>query len=490
MGTVYLIGAGPGEKDLLTLKAYEILTKADVVIYDRLVGEDIMDLIPSNAVKINVGKNVGNHVVPQDEINKILIEWGQKAGIIVRLKGGDPFVFGRGGEELEGLAKLNIPFEVIPGITSSISAPMYAGIPVTHRDFCSSFHVITGHAKKGSELNIDYTSLVKLNGTLIFMMSVSSSPEIAKGLINAGMSDDTPFAFIENATRPYQRKFVGKLFDIEKIIKENNVISPSVFIVGKVCSLSEKFDWFSNKPLKNKNIIVTQPKKNSSKLAASLKENGANVTLMPMIKTMDIRPLNIDLSPFDTIVFTSSVGVTSFFENLFSSGKDNRSLWDKKFACVGNETASTLKNYGIIADFIPSYFDAQTLASEMLSENFIDKNSNVILLRAKDATDSITQILSENNINFTDFAVYSTEKLACEKLDLNAVDIITFTSKSCVYGFIENHKGCDFSKTIAVCIGKQTAQLAKELGFITYVSDKATTDSMVEKILDLQRGED
>ncbi len=483
MGKVYLIGAGPGEKSLLTLKAYELIKKADVVVYDRLVGEDIMDLIPNTAKKINVGKNVGNHAVPQEEINKILAEQGLKENIVVRLKGGDPFVFGRGGEELEELVACGVDYEVVPGITSSISAPMYGGIPVTHRDFCSSFHVITGHAKKDGKLNIDYASLVKLNGTLIFMMSVSSSTEIAKGLINSGMSETMPFAFIENATRPYQRKFVGELSKIEDVINENKICSPAVFIVGKVCNLN--FDWFSKKPLKNKKILVTSPNRNSSELVSSFKENGAVVKWMPMIETADIRPLDIEIDNFDTLVFTSSAGVSSFFDDMFSKGMDARKVYNKRFACVGEKTAATLKNYGIIADFIPSYFDGETLAKEMIEKSFIDKSNKVLLLRAKEATEDIVKILSENGIDFKDFPVYKTEKLTYEKSDLAEIELVTFTSKSCVKGFKENFSDCNFENITAVCIGKQTASLAKELGFKTYISEKATTASMIEKVLEI-----
>ncbi len=489
MGKVYLVGAGPGEKGLLTLKAYEILRKADVVVYDRLVGEDIMELIPESAVKIHVGKNVGNHAVPQDKINDILVEYGSQNGIVVRLKGGDPFVFGRGGEELEKLVENDIEFEVIPGITSSISAPMYGGIPVTHRDFCSSLHIITGHAKKGCELSIDFSSLVKLNGTLVFMMSVSSSKDIAKGLINAGMSENMPFAFIENATRSYQRKFVGKLNEIEEIIAKNNICSPAVFIVGKVCDLSESFDWFSKKTLLNKRILITQPKKNTSKLSDKLKENGAYVSLLPMIKTTDLSPLDIDLSDYDTVIFTSAVGVNSYFEDLFSKGKDVRSLHSKTFACIGTETANALKKYGIIADFIPSYFDGQTLANEMIEKKIVSKNSKVALLRAKDGTEQIVDIFVKNQINYTDFAVYKTEKLECEIDDIHLYDFVTFTSKSCVSGFKDNVKINDFSKIKAVCIGNQTEKMAKELGFTTFVSEMPTIDSMVEKILEICKDE-
>ncbi len=482
MGKVYLIGAGPGEKELLTIKAIKLIEKAEVVIYDRLVGKGVMDCIPDTAIKINVGKNVGNHAVPQEEINSLLVEWGQKKDVVVRLKGGDPFVFGRGGEELEELVANGVEFEVVPGISSSMCAPMYGGIPVTHRDFCSSFHVITGHRGKDKELAVDYKALVNLGGTLIFMMSVSSAPEIATGLIQNGMSGEMPVAFIENATRPDQRKFVGNLLNVEKLIEENSVVSPAIFIVGKVCALSNKFDWFSKKTLKGKKILVTQPKKNSSKLEELLRENGADVALMPMIKSCKVDTPHIDINAFDTIVFTSGVGVSAFFESLFENGLDSRALWDKKFACVGDETAKTLKNYGINADFIPSYFDGETLGKEMIESKFITKGHKLILPRAQNGSDDIINILNENNIQFVDLPVYKTEKIYYNEKHIKDFEIVTFTSKSCVEGFSQNFKDCDFSKLLAVCIGTKTAKLAKNLGFKTLVSDVASVFSMVEKI--------
>ncbi len=485
MGKVYLIGAGPGEKNLLTLKALEIIKKADVVIYDRLVGAEIMECIPYTAVKINVGKNVGNHAVPQEEINKLLVQWGQKKDIVVRLKGGDPFVFGRGGEELEELVLNQVEFEVVPGISSSVCAPMYGGIPVTHRDFCSSFHVITGHRGKGKELDVDYKSLVKIGGTLIFMMSVSSAPEIANGLIKNKMSVDMPCAFIENATSALQRTFVGKLQDTKKMIDENKIISPAVFIVGKVCALSDKFDWFSKKSLKGKKVLVTQPKKNISKLEDLLKEKGADVTLMPMIKISDVKILDIDLHVFDTLVFTSAVGVTKFFENLFTNGRDVRVLFDKKFACVGEETAKMLKNFGIIADFIPSYFDGETLIKEMIENGFVSKDSKILLPRAENGSEDIVNILNSNQISFTDFAVYKTEKIDYNEENIKDIEIVTFTSKSCVEGFTNNFNDCDFTKITAVCIGEKTAELARKIGFKTFVSDVASVKSMAEKVEEL-----
>jgi uroporphyrinogen III methyltransferase/synthase len=485
IGKVYLIGAGPGDEGLLTVKASEILKKAEVLVYDRLVSQDILAKAPNNIEKINVGKNVGNHPVPQEEINKILLDKAMSGRIVVRLKGGDPFVFGRGGEELELLTENNIPFEVVPGITSAIAVAAYAGIPVTHRDFCSSLHIITGHTKKDGMLNIDYSSLVKLNGTLVFMMSVSTISEIANGLIKAGMDADMPIAVIENGTRAYQRKFVSTLFDIAKVIEENEVKSPAVIVVGKVCTLSDSFDWFSSLPLKGCRVLITRPFETSGKLASSLREMGGNVLEIPCIKTEKLN-FEIDIKNYSWIVFTSAVGVNAFFEKLYEKGLDARFLYNKKIAVVGTATETELLKYGIRADFVPSVFDGKHLATELIKSNSITKNDNVILYRAKIGSDEILDILKENSINFLDVAVYETLFIKNKNINIDSFDFVCFTSASTVNGFINSFEdSVDFSKINAICIGEQTEKEAKGYGMNTFVSKIATIPSMVEKVLEV-----
>ena len=248
-GFVALIGAGPGDKGLLTVKAVELLAKAEVVVYDRLVSEDILKLIPSNAQKINVGKENKCHPVKQDEINEILLRKALEGYFVVRLKGGDPFVFGRGGEEIELLIENNVQFEVVPGITSAIAALCYAGIPATHRDYSSSFHIITGHAKAGGELTIPFKALAELKGTLVFLMGISALSYIMDGLMEAGFKKNTPAAIVENGTRLNQRKLIATVETLEQQAREQQIKSPAIIVVGEVCKLSNSFDWFMNKPL-------------------------------------------------------------------------------------------------------------------------------------------------------------------------------------------------------------------------------------------------
>ena len=480
-GKVYLVGAGPGDADLLTIKGKKLLETADVVVYDRLVSDEIMAMISDKAELINVGKNVGNHPVPQGEINKILLREAQAGKKTVRLKGGDPFVFGRGGEELELLAENGIEFEVVPGITSSIAAPAYGGVPVTHRNFCSSVHIITGHGKADSEVKLDFDALVRLKGTLVFMMSVSTVGRIAKGLMEAGMDKSTSAAVIENGTRPYQRKFVSTLEDIEDMIQREKVVSPSVIVVGNVCSLSEQFDWYSKLPLKGKKVIVTQPMKRSSKLNAGLRELGADTLLYPCIETKFIRPIDPDFENYDWLVFTSGEGVKSFFSYLFETGRDVRAV-KGKIACIGRATANVLREYGLVADFIPSVFDGEHLAEEMVSQGVIKPGEKLILLRAKIGTKDITDVYEKAGIEYKDYPVYETSYVDYEEGIPAGFDMVTFTSKSCVEGFVKTQGKEDFGGMKALCIGKQTAQAAAKYNFDTVISDEATIDSMIEKV--------
>lgn len=488
-GKVYLVGAGPGDCSLLTIKAKELLENAEVVVYDRLVSDAILDVIPSASEKIDVGKTVSNHPVPQDKINEILLNKALENKRVIRLKGGDPFVFGRGGEELELLAKHQIPFEVVPGITSAIAAAAYAGIPVTHRDFCSSLHIITGHAKKDSSLNLDYESLVKLNGTLVFMMSVGTIGEIANGLISGGMSPLMPVAVVENGTTAVQRKFVGELKSIGEIIASNNVKSPATIIVGKVCSLSDHFDWFDKLPLKGCKVLVTRPQASSSRLVQQLRSLGATAVAYPCIKT---EPIAFSISSklleqLDWIIFTSAVGVNCFFDKLMQSSMDSRTLFGKKIAVVGTQTASELTKYGIHADFVPTCFDGKHLAEELLQNNLLKECRNTGIFGAEVSSQDVSTILKAGGIQVLTVPVYRTSyvnnKLIDNKLiDIDNFDYISFTSASCVDGFVGSLGDIDYTKINAVCIGEQTAKQAEKVGMNVIVSDEATIDSMVATI--------
>ena len=489
-GIVYLVGAGPGDRDLLTLAAEKAIKSADVVVYDRLVSDEIMELIPADTKLINVGKNVGNHPVPQERISEILVEEAQRFKKVVRLKGGDPFLFGRGGEELQLLVSNGINFRVIPGITSSIGATTYGGIPVTHRDFCSSVHMITGIGKRGTDPNINFPALVELNGTLIFMMSVGSIDYISSGLLDAGMDPKMPCGVVENGTRSYQRKVISTLENLASDVKQNSIKSPALIIVGRVCSLSEDFDWFSKLPLIGKNILVTQPKAKASRLADLIRNAGGNPILYPVIETKYIRPINPPIDDFKVLAFTSSVGVESFFDDLIEKGKDARSLSDKFIIAVGSQTAAALKKFGVIADFVPSKFYGKTMIKEFAKSGKVTPEDGVLLLRAEKGSEETIVELENWGARYMDYPVYRTNYVEHDPLDMDNIDWITFTSKSCVSGLLSTQDKDVLKDKKALCIGRQTEDLASENDFKTYVSDEATIISMLDKLIELSGGHD
>jgi uroporphyrinogen III methyltransferase/synthase len=478
---VTLIGAGPGDKGLLTLKGAERIQNADIVLYDRFVGEDILAMIPDTTEKIDVGKNAGSHPVPQDEINRLLLEKAQQGLNVVRLKGGDPFVFGRGGEELEILAENGIPFEIIPGVTSAIAGAAYAGIPVTHRDYASSLHIITGHAKNNEPANINYDALVRINGTLLFMMGVAAIKEICAGCIAAGMDTAMPAAIVENATTSAQRNFTCTVGTLPAIALENAVQSPSVIIIGKVCSLSERYEWFSKKPLLGKRIIVARAKPGISKLSDRLVDLGCHVVEMPAAKITTLpfaEPLK-RIKNYSWLVFTSGAGVNVFFDTLVENGLDIRSLSHLKIACVGTETEKEINKRGIINDYCPSEYNGAALAHGLCER--VKEGEKLFIARAKDGAEDLTRILTNEGFDFDDVAVY--EKTHEQKeIKIGGTDFAAFTSSSAVEWFAASVVNVDFSTIKAVCIGERTAATAKSYGMEVYISEKATIDSMIEKI--------
>ena len=487
IGNVILVGAGPGDPGLLTRKGLEALRQAEVVVFDRLVGPEILSLIPENAERIDVGKQASNHPVPQYQINQILLEKAQEGKRVVRLKGGDPFLFGRGGEELELLKENGIPFQEVPGVTSALSVPAYAGIPVTHRDYCSSVHIITGHAKAGAELKINFDALRRTKGTLVFLMGVSALPLICKGLLSAGMEGDTPAAVIERGTLPRQRKVVSTLEQLPEAAEEAKVVSPAVIVVGKVCALSSSFDWFDSLPLKGREIIVTRPAERNGSLCGKLSALGASVTAYPCIRTVERKDnpeLNAaieNLNGCRWLVFTSPAGPGIFYRHLRQQHKDARALSNLKIAAIGPKTVSELEKFGIIADLVPETYDSDHLAQAMAQVE-----GPVLLCRASEGSDALPRLFAAKNIPFTDVACYDTVYEAPNsgpvKELVESGAIVTFTSASTVRGFVRSLPDTDFSRILGCCIGKQTAAEAEKYGIPTRVAQKATMESLIECI--------
>lgn len=486
-GSVILVGAGPGDPGLLTRKGMEVLRRAEVVVYDRLVGSEILSLIPENAEKIDVGKQASYHPVPQEEINRILLEKALEGKKVVRLKGGDPFLFGRGGEELELLKENGISFQEVPGVTSALSVPAYAGIPVTHRDFCSSVHIITGHAKAGTELKIDFDALRRTGGTLVFLMGVTALPMICKGLLAAGMAADMPAAVVERGTLPKQRKVIATVSSLPEAAKAAEIVSPAIIVVGKVCALSDSFDWFDSLPLKGRNILVTRPAERSGSLCERLLALGADVTAYPCIRTAERREnpqldeAMENLSRYRWLVFTSPAGPSIFFERLRRMRKDARALAGVKVAAIGPKTAEAAEKYGVFAELVPETYD-----SEHLAQALSQVEGPVLLCRASKGSDALPKMLTSRGIAFEDVACYDTvyeapnSDRARELVQAGA--LVTFTSASTVRGFVQSLPEADLSRITGCCIGKQTAKEAEKYGIHCRVAEKATMDSFIECI--------
>lgn len=498
-GKVYLVGAGPGDGGLLTIKGRDILNRADVVVYDNLVGDEILSVIPKRAKTINVGKRGGHHTMPQEEINKVLLEEAQKGQTVVRLKGGDPFLFGRGGEELELLSKEGIPYEVVPGVTSAVAVPAYNGIPVTHRDYCSSVHIITGHKRAGKEYDINFKALVDTKGTLVFLMGVTALEDIMKGLMEAGMDPETPAAILEKGTTARQRRVVSCVKDLKEEADRRKVGTPAVIVVGEVCLLADKFAWREKLPLAGKKIVVTRPADFVSEMARKLRLKGAEVLEIPAISTSAIENNEKfdacleNLSRYDWIAFTSPAGVRIFFEEMEKKNKDVRSLSGIKIAALGSGSAKALRKYGIVADLVPEIYDGESLGRALARD--MEENSRILIPRAAMGNREIIQELKfRKDIEIDDIATYDTFYVKQDIVDERArfeagdIDCAVFTSASTVKGFVRACEGLDYSKVTAACIGKQTKAEADKYGMKTFMAKKATMDSVSELVEEILTG--
>ena len=488
-GKVTLVGAGPGDPGLLTRKGLEALQKAEVVVYDRLVSPAILAMMPEKAQHIDVGKQASRHPVPQDQINQILLDKALEGKNVVRLKGGDPFLFGRGGEELELLAQHGVSFEEVPGITSAIAAPAYGGIPVTHRDCCSSLHIVTGHQRAGKELDIDFEALVRTKGTLVFLMGVSALPQICKGLLEAGMEPDMPAAVVERGTTPAQRRISATLSTLPAVAEETKVESPAVIVVGKVCALAEDFDWFDKLPLKGRRVVVTRPRERAGTLSARLRALGADVWEYPCIATLPLDPCpGVDkameeLSDYEWLALTSPAGVEALWKWLEDHGKDARALGTVKLAAIGPGTAKALAAHGLRADYVPEVYDAAHLGEGLPA------TGKVLALRAEEGSLALTEALARRNIACDDVASYRTVYHNPRSQELReAVEgteglLVTFTSASTVKGFVSSvGEDANFSHMVGMCIGAQTAAEAQKYSIPVRVAREATMDALVELI--------
>lgn len=501
-GKVYLIGAGPGDPGLITVKGLRCLAEADVIIYDYLVSPELLRHARRDSRLLYVGKKGGEHSISQAELNQLILEEANRGGVIARLKGGDPFIFGRGGEEAEVLAAAGIEFEVVPGVTSAIAVPAYAGIPMTHRAFTATVCFVTGHEDPAKdESNIDWKGLSTI-GTLAFLMGVKNLTGIIRNLVDSGKDPKTPAALIRWGTTPDQQTITGTLEDIEKKAEEAKFRPPSIFVVGEVVSLRETLGWFETKPLFGKGVVITRPAEQSQEFYDLLTAAGARVIRFPTIKIEP--PLYwsgldgaIDnLGMYSWIIFTSANGVKFFLRRLGEKGRDLRDLKNLRISTIGPATAALLKKRGIRVEMVPNEF-----ISEGVIKSFsgIDVRGKKILLpRAEVARDIIPEELARMGAVVDAVTAYRTVPSGAKKeelqeyLEKGQVDVITFTSPSTFVNFVQI-MGRDFKfpeRVKVACIGPVTAAAVKKSGYrIDIMKNEYTISGLVAAIEDYFRKE-
>ena len=489
-GKVYLIGAGPGDPGLITVKGMEYVKQADVIVYDYLASPSLLNHVKENAEIIYVGKKGGAHTLPQEGINTLLIKKAEEGRTIARLKGGDPFIFGRGGEEAEALVTAGISFEIVPGVTSAVAAPAYAGIPLTHRKFTSTVAFVTGHedpTKKDSSIN--WEALATGIGTIVFLMGVKNLPNITDRLMRFGLTPETPVALVRWGTTPAQVTVTGTLATIVERANQANLGAPAIIVVGNVVSLRENMKWFEDRPLFGKRVVVTRAREQASDLVKKLSDLGAECMECPTIKVVppdDWRPMDraIEMiSGYDWLVFTSVNGVRFFFNRLFDSGKDVRALKDIKIACIGPETAKKLLGYGIKRDVLPESYKAEALVDAFSTEPISGKK--ILLPRAVEARPVLPAELKKMGALVDEVTAYLTvdvrehADLLLNRLKEGTVDLITFTSSSTARNFNSLLPSKDFKdllKGITIAsIGPITTETARKLGFEVHITAVAYT---------------
>lgn len=498
-GIVYLVGAGPGDEDLITRKGLNVLREADVVVYDSLASSSLLNEVKEDAELIYAGKRSSHHHLKQYETNELLVKLALEGKNVVRLKGGDPYIFGRGGEEGQELREAGVDFVVVPGISSSYSVPAYCGIPVTHRDFASSFHVITGHEgnhKNGATV-LDYGTLAREEGTLVFLMGLKNLPNIAASLMENGKDPKTPVGVLQEGTTARQKIATGTLENIVEIVEKEGIQTPAITVVGDVVSLHDVLNWYGNKPLSGQRVLVTGSRSMVDRLSPLLKEEGAEAISFSLIRTekMETEAFTQAMEEIDSytwIVLTSANGVHCFFDKLKEQRKDIRSLRDVHFAVIGDGTKKALESYGIYSDFMPTAYSSQDMAAAMTP--LMKEEDRVLLLRAQEANAVLPDALKKAGIAHTCVSLYHTvvdERKADELSRLiRNVDYITFASSSAVKAFTAMVENLDEVKGKYISIGPVTSKTAEDKGLhlaktaITY-----TAEGIVEAILqDVKEG--
>jgi uroporphyrinogen III methyltransferase/synthase len=489
VGKVWLVGAGPGDPGLLTLKGARAIAACDVLVYDYLASAAIVGMAPPDCEKIYVGKKAGAHTLSQDEITALIVRLGLEGKRVVRLKGGDVFVFARGGEEAAELRAAGVPFEIVPGITSAIAAPAYAGIPITHRDHNTSFTIATGHEDptKGYS-SLDFAKLANPQQTLVFLMAMGSLPGIVAKLREHGMPGDLPVGIVREGTKPTQETLVGTLETIVADVERTQFKAPAIVVIGRVVGERETIRWFDTNPLFGKRVLVTRARERADEFADKLWERGAEPVIAPTIAIGppdDPEPARAALARLDAyawIVFTSQNGVDACFDALGAEGGDARRFGRAKVAAIGPKTAARLMAHGVRADFVPAEYVAERVAEGILERT--SAGDRVLVYGAQEMRDVLARSLRERGREAETVAAYKTSHVVDPNLAAlaEATDVWTFTSASTVASFVENVPGAgDLAQTKTVaCIGPVTAEAAREHGIsVDVTADDYTVDGLI-----------
>jgi uroporphyrinogen III methyltransferase/synthase len=494
-GKVYLVGAGPGRADLITVRGAEVLKTADCVIYDKLANPALLKFANSNAEIIHVPKRVGNRSCTQEEINRLLVEKAGSGKTVVRLKGGDPCIFGRAGQEIAALTEAGIDFEIVPGVTAAIAAAEYAGIILTDRDYSSQVIFVTGHEAEGKQKSkIDWHLLAKLRATLVFYMAMGNMDFIVKQLIKNGMSKKTPAAAIAKATLPNQRIVRASLEQLSEMCRENTIEPPVIIVIGTAAKA--KLNWLMNKPLFGKNIVVTRDADGNADFANRIIDRGGNPVEFPTIKIKSLTERKKFLQTlakiieFDWVIFTSASGVTIFFDVLQKLNKDARAFGSVKIAAIGSETAAKLNQFGIKPDFVPSAFTSKELGKQLIG--FADlQGKKVLLLRSELASNELCEMLKKAGAEVNTVPVYTAVTAKnksgwlIERITKGKIDWLTFTSPSAVRGFFKQIEGnvVNSSDVKVASIGPVTTEQLKNLGIkIALTAADHTIDGLLAAI--------
>lgn len=498
-GKVYLVGAGPGDPGLVTIKGKECLERAEVVLYDYLANPALLKYVPTAAERIYVGRRGRGRYQNQVEINRLLIDRARAGKVVVRLKGGDPFVFGRGGEEAEAVAAAGVDFEIVPGVTAAVAVPAYAGIPVTHRTMASTVTIVTGHedTDKPSPM-LEWPRLASTSGTLVFMMGMKNLPTIVANLLSEGRAPDTPVALVRWGTRAEQRTIVGTLWDIVGKAEAARFEPPTVIVVGDVVRLREQLNWFEKRPLFGKRIMTTRAQEQVEEFSQLLTAYGAEPVELPTIAL--VPPLSWEavdeaigrISRFDWLIFTSVNGVTPFMQRVRANGKDARAFATLRIGCIGPRTAQELERYGLRPDLVPVEYQAEGIIAALANEGV--RGRRVLIPRAEVAREILPDQLRELGAHIEVIPVYRTTIPAVDvepfkqQLQEGRIDVVTFTSSSTVRNFVELLGGIEpardlVAQAVIACIGPITARTAEEFGLaVTIMPAENTVPALADAI--------